>query len=168
MWALLDACVFVNTASLPSPPCMDSEYFTAFIKEHSTIALSFPISSILAVAPMSNEKTDPSTTGRSDVQSVPFDPTLSRTPRSSQSSGLASMLSTHRKITQREIDTQLGRDPKAGGQSRSSWSSGSFRRQLGLSIASYRTLSTDDSGSLHGSAMDWDSTIHRIEEGIAI
>ncbi|KAF7512771.1 hypothetical protein GJ744_000338 [Endocarpon pusillum] len=166
MWTFLDACVFVNTTSLPSP-CMDTEYYAAFIKEHSTIALSFSISPILAIAPMSN-KSDLSTTGRSDVQSVPFDPTLSRTPRSSQSSGLASMLSLQRKVARKKDEAQIGRDSIGSGQNRSSWSSGSLRRQMGLSMASYRTMSTDDSDSLHGSVMDWEPAIHKIQEGIAI
>ena len=167
MWALSNACAIVNTAPLTSP-CMNSEYISTFIKEHSTISLSFPLSQALAATTSSNEKTELSRTDHLHVQSVPFDPTLSLTPRSSQSSVLASMLSLQRKVTQKKDEAQIGSDSNGSGQSRSYWSSGSLRRQLGLSMASYRAMSTDDSESLHGSVTDWEPAIHQIQEGIAI
>lgn len=167
MWALLNACAIVNTTPSPSS-YMNSEYFSTFVKEHTAISLSFPLSQVLAAASVSSEKTEFSRTDHLHVQSVPFDPTLSLTPRSSQSSVLASMLSLQRKVTRNKDETQTGRDSIGSGPTRSSWSSGSLRRQLGLSMASYRTMSTDDSESLRGSVMDWEPAIHKIQEGIAI
>jgi hypothetical protein len=54
----------------------------------------------------------------------------------------------------------------ADGQRLSSWSSWSFRRQIGLSMASHRTLSTDNSESLRNSEMEWEPSIGMIGEGV--
>lgn len=167
MWALLNACAIVNTTPLKSP-YVNSEYLNTFVKEHTTISLSFPLSQVLAASSVSNEKTELSRTDHLHVQSVPFNPTLSLTPRSSQCSLLASMLSLQQKVTGNKDEAQIGHDSIGSGQNRSSWSSESLRQDLGLSMASYRTMSTDDSESLHDSVMDWEPAIHRIQEGIAI
>jgi hypothetical protein len=166
MRVFLNAYATINTAQAPRPR-ISEEYVSAFAEEHSNICLSFEMSSASAIS---------STLGDGDNalhrvsslirQGGTFDPTLSTTPRSSQSSGFASMLSLQRRIAQKKAVGTIVDTPMADGQRLSSWSSWSFRRQIGLSMASHRTLSTDNSESLRNSEMEWEPSIGMIGEGV--
>ncbi|ERF74445.1 hypothetical protein EPUS_03883 [Endocarpon pusillum Z07020] len=189
----LTAYATVNTSKVPSQ-ILEADHVSAFVQEHSNISLSFSLSQASAATSsiptrslngpcysLFPKASIDSTTKSSTIPTRPingpsyspfptgsFDPTISITPRSSQSSGFASMLSLQRRIARGQGHKSNADDLSIRSQRRDSASTSSLRRQLGLSITSYRTLSTDDSESLHSSAMDWEPTIGTIEEGIAI
>jgi hypothetical protein len=116
--------------------------------------------------PRGQRKGNPLQTSDANLPNVSFDPTLCSTPRSSQSSGFASMLSLQRKIAERKAEDLISGSLFEAHQTRSSWSSGSLRRQQGLSMASDTTLSTENSLSPHGSAIEWEPAFSTIVEGI--
>lgn len=163
----LTAYATVNTSKVPSK-ILEAYHISAFLQEHSNISLSFSLSQ----APAANNSFIPTAPLNGPSYSLfptaSFDPTLSLTPRSSRSSGFASMLSLQRRIAQGQGHESNADDLSIRSQRRDSASTSSLRRQLGLSMASYRTLSTDESGSLRSCAMDWEPTIGTIEEGITI
>lgn len=165
---LLNDYATINTAE-ERTPFFNENHVSAFIEDYSIIPLSLPTSKVLANVTLRYGQGVFYRCRKSALQSASFDPTLSSTPRSSQSSGFASMLSLQRSTAQKKKTAETHtEDPTAGDERRSSSSSWPPRQQLGLSIASYRTLSTDDSGSLRGSAMDWEPTSATINDGTAI
>jgi hypothetical protein len=167
MRVFLHAYATINTAQAPRPK-ISEEYISAFAEEHSNISLSFEMSPAPAISSTLGDGYSASHKASSLVrQGGTFDPTLSTTPRSSQSSGFASMLSLQRRIAPKKAGGTIMDTSMADGQRLSSWSSGSFRRQIGLSMASYRTLSTDNSESLRNSEMEWEPSIGMIGESVA-
>lgn len=162
MRALLSAYAIINTAHTPSPT-LEGEYVSAFLKEHSAFSLQPAGSYEPVITPRGNEQNGSPTPLTLALRRLSLDPTLSSTPRSSKSSGYASMLSLQRR-TAWKIAGEEGMDGIVWSRpERDSSANSSLRHQYSVSIASYRTLSTDDSGSWRGSAMEWEPAASTLE-----
>jgi hypothetical protein len=147
MKRLLAAYAVINTAHVPSPT-LGLQCFSSFIEEHSKISFSGDIPDA------------PDGPSDSALRRPSFDPTLTSTPRSSMSSGLASMMSSKRAIARR-TDRSLIDDALA------SSSNPSLRRQQHFSITSSRTSSTRGSSLYRESAMEWEPTTGTDDQGAA-
>ena len=87
-------------------------------------------------------------------ETMSHDPPLNPTPRSSMSSGLRSMKSLQRHITNRKADASTNDEDFQEGVSRLSTESWSLHVQFGLSSRSYTTSSSRGTGSARNTGMD--------------
>ncbi|KAF7512767.1 hypothetical protein GJ744_000334 [Endocarpon pusillum] len=97
-------------------------------------------------------------------ETMSHDPPLNSTPRSSMSSGLRSMKSLWRRITDRKADASTNDEDFLEGVSQPSTESWSPRVRFGLSSRSYGTSSSRGTGSARNTAMDWEPAISGIQE----
>jgi hypothetical protein len=105
--------------------------------------------------------------GKGKAQLIaPNDPTLNPTPRSSASSGFRSMKALSRRIAGRGSgsSTSNSNQPEIQSLSIRSSKSWSLRFQMRLSGTSSKTLSSIETESSRGSAMDWEPEVGRIAE----
>jgi hypothetical protein len=133
---------------------LELPYVKTAILEHSVISLSF--SALQQATPADiNSLLIPHFTA---FHASSIDAAMTQTPRSSKSS-LNPSLRAIRQVARRIVGRKNSIDAlSCMSQTCSTSSSWSLRHHLGLSTASYRTLSTDDNASVRESAMDWEPT----------